>query len=384
MGVTVAAFGVWVRDLWELYGDGRTFVSRLEREALLRAVCEGPAEGGCVELESGKRAQLDGASGRCELAEDCIAEGACALVEDGEAEALGLDRVAAACVAAGVGLPAFDAAVRDARQGVPAGAGALEGVTRAEVPVLRMIGGYLDRLAQLELIEPGQALALLPELLPQRPLRVLLEDAAPLTPGQEAFFSACPWMGVEVRAASGSQGPVRAPEGVRVRFAYPSGQYAWPALLADIVRDALGAAAGRGAAPAAVAVPAAAAGPAAGDDGASSCEDASGSADGYRDGRSAGAQAAAVVVARGFRRCCSDAWRRRLFVRAMWLPYAGRRRFADTAFGRAICSFAVSLTKDRRAAFRISKGTGISPRPMWSAGTAPTWPIGRLSPFSGH
>ena len=234
MGVTVAAFGVWVRDLWELYGDGRTFVSRLEREALLRAVCEGPAEGGCVELESGKRAQLDGASGRCELAEDCIAEGACALVEDGEAEALGLDRVAAACVAAGVGLPAFDAAVRDARQGVPAGAGALEGVTRAEVPVLRMIGGYLDRLAQLELIEPGQALALLPELLPQRPLRVLLEDAAPLTPGQEAFFSACPWMGVEVRAASGSQGPVRAPEGVRVRFAYPSGQYAWPALLADI------------------------------------------------------------------------------------------------------------------------------------------------------
>ena len=36
MGVTVAAFGAWVRDLWELYGDGRAFVSRLEREALLR------------------------------------------------------------------------------------------------------------------------------------------------------------------------------------------------------------------------------------------------------------------------------------------------------------------------------------------------------------
>ena len=114
MGVTVAAFGVWVRDLWELYGDGRTFVSRLEREALLRAACEGPAEGDCVDSENGKRAQRDGASGRCELAEGRIADGACALVGDGEAGALGLDRVAAACVAAGVGLPAFDAAVRDA------------------------------------------------------------------------------------------------------------------------------------------------------------------------------------------------------------------------------------------------------------------------------
>lgn len=177
MGVTVAGFGAWVRDLWELYGDGRTFVSRLEREALLRAACERAADGDCVDPESDKRAQLDGASGRCELAEPddvrggsgrresaegCIADGVCALVEDGEAEVLGLDRVAAACVAAGVGLPAFDAAVRDAQQGVLAGAGALEGVTRAEVPVLRMIGGYLDRLAQLELIEPGQALALLP------------------------------------------------------------------------------------------------------------------------------------------------------------------------------------------------------------------------------
>ena len=106
MGVTVAAFGVWVRDLWELYGDGRTFVSRLEREALLRAACEGPAEGDCVDPESGKRAQLDGASGRCELAEGRIADGACALVGDSEAGALGLDCVAAACVAAGVGLAA--------------------------------------------------------------------------------------------------------------------------------------------------------------------------------------------------------------------------------------------------------------------------------------
>lgn len=377
MGVTVAAFGAWVRDLWELYGDGRTFVSRLEREALLRAACEGPAEGCCVDPKSGKRAQLDGASGRCELAEGRIDDDACALVGNGETGALGLDRVAAACVAAGVGLPAFDAAVQDAQQGVPAGAGALEGVSCAEVPVLQMIVGYLDRLAQLGMIEPGQALALLPELLPQRPLRVLLEDAAPLTPGQEAFFSACPWMDVEVRAASGSQGPVRAPEGVRVRFAFPSGQYAWPALLADIVRDALGTVADRGA------VPAAAAGPAAGDDGASSCEDASGSANGYRDGRSAGAQAAAVVVAAKDPAALFGRVAPALVRQGHVVALCGRRRFMDTSFGRAICSLRRFLDEGQAGGVSHIGGYGdIAPTDVerWNRADLADW---ALSPFSG-
>ena len=377
MGVTVAAFGAWVRDLWELYGDGRTFVSRLEREALLRAACEGPAEGCCVDPKSGKRAQLDGASGRCELAEGRIDDDACALVGNGETGALGLDRVAAACVAAGVGLPAFDAAVQDAQQGVPAGAGALEGVSCAEVPVLQMIVGYLDRLAQLGMIEPGQALALLPELLPQRPLRVLLEDAAPLTPGQEAFFSACPWMDVEVRAASGSQGPVRAPEGVRVRFAFPSGQYAWPALLADIVRDALGTVTDRGA------VPAAAAGPAAGDDGASSCEDASGSANGYRDGRSAGAQAAAVVVAAKDPAVLFGRVAPALVRQGHVVALRGRRRFTDTAFGRAICSLRRFLDEGQAGGVSHIGGYGdIAPTDVerWNRADLADW---ALSPFSG-
>lgn len=377
MGVTVAAFGAWVRDLWELYGDGRTFVSRLEREALLRAACEGPAEGCCVDPKSGKRAQLDGASGRCELAEGRIDDDACALVGNGETGALGLDRVAAACVAAGVGLPAFDAAVQDAQQGVPAGAGALEGVSCAEVPVLQMIVGYLDRLAQLGMIEPGQALALLPELLPQRPLRVLLEDAAPLTPGQEAFFSACPWMDVEVRAASGSQGPVRAPEGVRVRFAFPSGQYAWPALLADIVRDALGTVADRGA------VPAAAAGPAAGDDGASSCEDASGSANGYRDGRSAGAQAAAVVVAAKDPAALFGRVAPALVRQGHVVALRGRRRFMDTSFGRAICSLRRFLDDGQAGGASHIEGYGdiaATDVERWNRADLADW---ALSPFSG-
>lgn len=388
MGVTVAAFGAWVRDLWELYGDGRTFVSRLEREALLRAACEGPAEDGCVDPESGKRAQLDGASGRCESAEGRIADDGVASAGAGETGALGLDRVAAACVAAGVGLPAFDAAVQDAQQGVPAGAGALEGMTCAEVPVLRMIGGYLDRLVQLGLVEPGQALALLPELLPQRPLRVLLEDAAPLTPGQEAFFSACPWMDVEVRAASGSQGPVRAPEGVRVRFAFPSGQYAWPALLADIARDALGTAADRGAALAAAAVPVAAGDSVSrGEDLARETPLADGdgkcSANGYRDGRSAGAQAAAVVVAAKDPAVLFGRVAPALVRQGHVVALRGRRRFVDTSFGRAICSLRRFLDEGQAGGVAHIEGYGgIAPTDVerWDRADLADW---ALSPFSG-
>ena len=388
MGVTVAAFGAWVRDLWELYGDGRTFVSCLEREALLRAACEGPAEGGCVDPESGKRVQLDGASGRCELAEGSIADDGVASAGAGETGALGLDRVAAACVAAGVGLPAFNAAVQDAQQGVPAGAGALEGVTCAEVPVLRMIGGYLEQLEQLGLVEPGQAIALLPELLPQRPLRVLLEDAAPLTPGQEAFFSACPWMDVEVRAASGSQGPVRAPEGVRVRFAFPSGQYAWPALLADIARDALGTAADRGAALAAAAVPVAAGDSVSrGEDLARETPLADGdgkcSANGYRDGRSAGAQAAAVVVAAKDPAVLFGRVAPALVRQGHVVALRGRRRFVDTSFGRAICSLRRFLDEGQAGGVAHIEGYGgIAPTDVerWDRADLADW---ALSPFSG-
>ena len=346
MGVTVAAFGAWVRDLWELYGDGRAFVSRLEREALLRAACE----------------QAVG--------------GASLLAGAGDAGAIGLDRVAAACVAAGVGLPGFDAAVRDALQGVPAGVGALEGVTRAEAPVLRLVGGYLERLEQLGLVEPGQALALLPELLPQRPLRVLLEDAAPLTPGQEAFFSACPWMDVEVRAALGGQGPVRAPKGVRVRFAFPSGQYAWPALLADIVRDAFGEGAGS-VASASTAVPPAGADVASGDG------DVSGGSDGCWDGRSAGAQAAAVVVAAKDPAALFGRVAPALVRQGHVVALRGQRRFVDTAFGKAICSLRRFLDDGQAVGASHIEGYGdiaATDVERWNRADLADW---ALSPFSG-
>ena len=383
MGVTVAAFGAWVRDLWELYGDGRAFVSRLEREALLRAACEQAAEGGCIDLESGNREQLDAVGGRSGSAEPGFAHGcsgskegcgaydACAPAGVEEAGALGLDRVAAACVAAGVGLPGFDAAVRDAWQGEPAGAGALAAVTCAELPVLRLIGGYLERIEQLGLVEPGQALALLPELLPQRPLRVLLEDAVPLTPGQEAFFAACPWMDVEVRPALGGRGPVRAPEGVRVRFAFPSGQYAWPALLADLVRDARGAGAGAASTASAAGVSAA--------DG----DGVSDAVAGCRAGQLAGGQAAAVVVAAKDPAALFGRVAPALVRQGHVVVLRGQRRFVDTAFGRAICSLRRFLDAGQAGGVSHIEGYGdiaATDVERWNRSDLADW---ALSPFSG-
>lgn len=233
LGVTVSSFVAWVGGLWELYGDGRAVVTRLQREMLLRAVCERNVAEGAREA-AGTACADDG--GGAAFGADARA---CAPVR-------GLDRVAAECVVAAAGLPEFEVAVRAAVAGEEAGAGALAQVSAAEVPVLQAVARYYAQLEQLGLVELGQALSLLPSALPERPVRVLLENAAPLSAGEEAFFAACGWMDVQVHAAGGAQGPTHAPQGVRVRFAFPSGQYAWPALLADIVRECAGVADGAG------------------------------------------------------------------------------------------------------------------------------------------
>lgn len=281
LGVTVSTFGAWIGSLWELYGDGRTLISRVERDMLLRAVCEQVADCG---------GDADG-----DDAAVCAAGDANAARPDA---ACGLDRVAAACVAEAAGLPSFEAAARAAASNMQACDDALAGVTEAELPVLRVVAAYYARLHELGRVELGQVLALLPDALPRRPLRVLLENAAPLSAGEEAFFAACPWMDVQVNAAGGAAGPTCAPQGVRVRFAFPSGQYAWPALLADIVRERAGAAGGAG----------------------------------------SSARAASVVVAAKnpvglFSRVAAV-----LSGEGLVVALRGRKRFADTDFGCAACA----------------------------------------------
>lgn len=316
LGVTVSTFGVWVRDLWELYGDGRALVSRVQRELLLRAVCEQSAGEG-VEAGSG----ADAAGGAC-----------------------GLDRVAAACVAAASGLPSFEAAVCTAGTGAAAGAGALSDVTAAEAPVLWAVARYYERLEQLGLVELGQVLALLPEAMPARPLRVLLENAAPLSAVEEAFFAACPWMDVQVNVACGAEGPTRPPEGVRVRFAFPSGQYAWPALLADIVRESVGVAGGVGEACRVASVVVAA-----------------------KDPVALFARVAPVLSREGF-----------------VVALRGRRRFADTDFGCAVCSLRRFLADGAVGGDSVHiEGYGDIPATdveRWGRADLADW---ALSPFSG-
>ncbi len=213
-GTRATTFGSWVADAWGLFGDGRGLVGTLQRDMLMRAVCE---ELGLVERV-----------GR------------------------GADRVAVRCVRDGAGLDCFEAAVRAAcdetcssdEQEFASGAENLADDASAQTTallasqeraVLCAVRTYRQRLAGLDLIEAGDALALLPALLPRRPLRVLVQGCAPLSLQQRAFFAACPWMEVVEHPAAGGQGPSRAPEGVEVRFAFPSGREAQPALLVDLI-----------------------------------------------------------------------------------------------------------------------------------------------------
>ncbi len=292
-GVTVSTFEAWVADLWELYGDGRAIASRLQREALLRVLCDGEQSCAC-----------------------------------------GLDRVAAACVAEAAGLPAFEAAVADAGEGVLAGVGA------AEVQVLRLAAAYYARLEELELVEFGCALAELAPALPARPMQVLLEGAAPLSAAQQAFFTVCGSLDVTVHTAGGNEGPVRAPEGVRVRFAFPSGQYAWPALLADIVRAAVD------------------------DDGRAGA------------GHDAPFAARVVVAASNPSR-----WRRNFRVRGWRLRCAGVGGSSTLISGARCFRCGGFLARNRGR--RILRAMAISLRAMLSVGVALTWPIGPCRRFRG-
>ena len=87
-------------------------------------------------------------------------------------------------------------------------------------------------------MEPGTALAALPQAMPaDRGLSVLLEGFPPPGEQRHRFFAACPWLRVAERLAPGAEGVAAPPEGVDVRFAFPSGRYARPRLLVDLVGE---------------------------------------------------------------------------------------------------------------------------------------------------
>ena len=308
-GCEVTTFAAWTADLWGLYGDGRTPVSTLMRSLLFR----------CDDV----------------------------VKEDDRARRRAIADAGAACVREASGLAAFEAAVAH-----DSGSLAFE-----EGQVLEAVRAYYKRLERAGLVEPGQALAALPAALPRKPLRVLMTGCPPLTPQQQALFDACDWMELDERPAAGGVGPVRAPEGVDVRFAFPSGAYAWPAMLADIVREELACGAGEGAQGAAGAavgageaavtvVAAGGAGRANGDVGASAAVAAVAGCAGEVAGAAAvrhpsgqGLSARVVVAAKEPVKLY-DQLSGPLSREGVIVALRGRRAFVDTDFGRAFFSLA--------------------------------------------
>lgn len=195
-GVSVATFDSWLTDLWELFGDGRKIVSSSERACAMALTFR----------------DADGLSnGTVQVAID--------LAKDAS------------------GLEEFDKAHRLCARS-SAENDALGVLVDAERALLARLDRYFDILAKAGLIELGHVAAALPGLLPENfRRRVLMEGFPPLSERQRRFFHACAQVQLDRHPAQGDAGILAPPAGVDVRFAFPSGRYARPLLLADVVRD---------------------------------------------------------------------------------------------------------------------------------------------------
>ncbi len=194
-GVTVSTFEAWVADLWGRYGDGRFLVSSTERLLAMRAAFE----------RTGRREEASG----------------------------GMMALTARCAREGAGLREFDGALAAVRNGraheLP------DALQPAELTLLETLAVYFDLLEGLDRVELGSALALLAGALPPgRCWRVLAEGFPPSTLQQRRFFDACPQLDLTWHEALGARGVGKPPAPVEVRFAFPSGRYARPRLLADV------------------------------------------------------------------------------------------------------------------------------------------------------
>ena len=193
---TVTTFDAWIADLWELHGDGSTIIDDVQRRIALQAVF-------------------------AECNPDSVSSGNVQL--------------AAPCMRKAAGMPAFEEALASARNDSD-----IAGLSPREVSFLNTLAHYEDFIGQLGFVEPGAAAMALARraatVFPQ-PMGVLMPEAPPLSWVQGEFFAACPHLDLTLNPAPGSLGIGPAPEGIDVRFAFPSGRLAEPGLVADTVLE---------------------------------------------------------------------------------------------------------------------------------------------------
>jgi hypothetical protein len=196
---TATTFDAWIADLWELHGDGRAIVDAAQRNVLMRIAFD------------------EGAQGLAKLGASCMRE--CA------------------------GVARFEGAIADVAQGTVAIGATGEALAPGELEFLGALSRYEGMLETMGLVELGEAamsLTARAEEVFAPGLRVLVEEALPLTELHSQFFGACAPAQVTIRPVRASEGVKRAPEGVDVRFAFPSGKSAQAGMVADVLSERAG------------------------------------------------------------------------------------------------------------------------------------------------
>lgn len=187
-GVEATTLSSWLADAWELYGDGRTLISSLDRSFAVRDLLEASAETGTLELT----------------------DGGIILICRFFAEAVGLD--------------ALDAAVQEP----PAS------LSPQEREVLALVGPYRALLEQRGFVEKGDALRFL--------LKYRWSDSFTFAQGVEptvVFSEFAQKAGIELRFSNpGHTSITGLPEGVAPQFLFASGPSAENALISSYVSQA--------------------------------------------------------------------------------------------------------------------------------------------------
>ncbi|WP_124060391.1 PD-(D/E)XK nuclease family protein [Gordonibacter sp. Marseille-P4307] len=206
-GVEVVPWGTWVSSLWDLFGDERKLVGRAERSLLL----------GRLVRERREREAVTGQTASPEMG----------MWSDGYA------KFAAELASTGFGIPAFERGMSELGRRSPRFA-----------RVSSLLSDYRSALGSVGLVEPGDALSFLAEhqdrVFPRKKT-VRFSERAAITPQQRWFVEECDGLELDGAHAGDEGGGIRSavgrlPEGVELRFLFPSGAYAQAGALADALR----------------------------------------------------------------------------------------------------------------------------------------------------